>query len=276
VFTIITNVCSTDGARIRKTLPHWLRVFGSKIDEILVVVDRVRPTGRIADLHSYADSDLESIDDELVKLRALDGRVTICDLDYKKLEDVSKIWFKSGRPIRCQAGTPIFAFTYALSLAKAQCVLKLDCDMLFYDNGFSGQAISMIESNEYDFVEPPRLFLGADSDFSTRAYFVNCEGLIRQLPIVAHKLDFVRRIHRRFKGKPPYLALEKMLQKEILAKTLSGAILPGDLGFSMHVPRAEQFRERTIDSVIQLVEAGSVSLVQEKESWDYSEELWKP
>lgn len=274
MFSIVTNVCPIDGARIRKTLPHWLRVFGSSLIQVLVVVDRKPPEGRIANLHASETNEEEDIDNTLAQLQKLDQRVIACDLDYSRLADISKYWFKNGAPIRCQAGTPIFAFIYALQLAESQYVLKLDCDMLFCNNGFPDQAIASLQGERLALVEPARLYHTEDEKFSTRAYLLDIDALKRHLPINAHKLDYLRRIHRRIQAKPDYLALEQMLQKEIALGALSKIVLPQDCGFSMHVPRREQFLEDNIDSVIRRVELGQVPIGQLVTSWDYSREHW--
>ena len=274
MFSIVTNVCPIDGARIRKTLPHWLKVFGPSLSQVLVVVDRTLPEGRIASLHASEIDGEEDIDNTLAQLQELDRKVIVCDLDYSKLADISKRWFKNGAPIRCQAGTPIFAFIYALQLAEPQYVLKLDCDMLFYNNGFPEHAIASLQGERVALVEPSRLYYAEDAKFSTRAYFLDIDALKHQLPINAHKLDYLRRMHRRIQGKPDYLALEQMLQKEIAVGALSKIVLPQEYGLSMHVPRREQFLEGDIDGVIGRVELGQVPTAQRSMSWDYSREHW--
>ena len=47
--SLVTNVSANDRNRIRLIFPHWLKVFGGRIADFSVVLDRIQPTGRLAD-----------------------------------------------------------------------------------------------------------------------------------------------------------------------------------------------------------------------------------
>ena len=224
MLSLVTNVCSIDTVRIRQMLPSWLRVFGSRLNEIAVVIDETPPTGRIAALHGNASSDIEAVRAELESWRKKDSRITLHPLDSQNVNDSCRHWFIKGKPLRCQAGTPISAFTCAIDVATSPLILRCDCDMLFYDNGWVNAAAELLESGRADLVEPPRL--GVDSaennlEVSTRAFMLHRPSFENLLPIMPHKLDLPRRMHRWLHGRPPWLALEQMLDVERRCGTAS-------------------------------------------------------
>src|ERR1700747_920086 len=49
--SIASNATLADGPTLLRIVPHWLRVFGSKLGEIAIIVDSEPLEGRIAELH---------------------------------------------------------------------------------------------------------------------------------------------------------------------------------------------------------------------------------
>jgi hypothetical protein len=44
--SFVTNASRSDAVRIRQTVPRWFRVFGNRIEELVVVYDDAPPVGR--------------------------------------------------------------------------------------------------------------------------------------------------------------------------------------------------------------------------------------
>lgn len=274
-FAIASNACSADDHRIEHTVPSWLRAWGDRLTEILIVVDRQPPTGRIADLHGEAGQS-ERLDEVLAGLQASDSRVRVMDLPApEKLDQMLTRWFGQDRPIRCQAGTPIAAFAYAIDEANSDCILRCDCDMVFHDRGFVDQAFERLDQG-IDLVGPPRLGRGVavEHAVSTRAIFLDRGKLRQALPIKAHQLDWARRLHRRLHGRPFYLAFEQMLECEVQAGRLRHDVLDGDLGYSLHIPRRLDFLLSGIERIIARAEAGDIPRSQVVAGWNFNIETW--
>ena len=53
--SLVTNASANDLDRLRLVVPHWLSVFGSRLGELVIVLDEQPPTGRIAMLHARND-----------------------------------------------------------------------------------------------------------------------------------------------------------------------------------------------------------------------------
>jgi hypothetical protein len=278
-FSLVTNVSLADGLRIRRTLPHWLRVFDG-FEELLLVFDTAQPSGRIKKLHNknFKTEEFSAI---FQQLTSLDPRIRILDLPLVNSLDYSNVikqWFKIGKPVRCQAGTPIFAFIYAIHKANYNIVFRSDCDMLFSENGWLEEAMALLTYSKVHIVEPPRLGLvgqSMNSHISTRAFLMKKDVLYDEvLPIYPHKLNFPRRIHRAIFGRPPWLALEQMLSLEKMNGRLNHVILNyRNSGFSMHVAKHEQMALHYIDSVIEMVERGEVEGSQQAD-WNFVEDYW--
>jgi len=273
MLSIVTNVSLYDSSRIKTVLPHWLRVFDKVLYEVVVIFDEILPTGRIAELHKRPDKKKDVLN-SLEYLSKMDSRIKPISLDYSKLKDISKKWFQSGNPIRSQGGTPIFPFVFAIELAEKNFILKIDCDVVFYNNGFLDKALILLKENNFDLIEPPRLFYSERPTISTRAFFINYNILSEKLPLKAYKTDFIKQIYRLLKRRPAYLAFEEILQKEILKGKIKYLLLNEPLGFSMHIPRKDQFEKENIGEIVLLFESGKIPDKQKKSSWDYCEEHW--
>jgi hypothetical protein len=275
-FALATNVCATDVPRIRHTVKSWLRTFGNSLEQISITVDPQPPSGRIAALHSCSDT-LSTLRDELDALMAYDSRIVTEEFSLgAAARSAAKRWFKRGMPIRCQAGTPILAFIVSIEAAESEFVLRADCDMLFHDAGWLADGIAKLRDNAADLIEPPRLGgIRGQRDISTRALLLSPSRFSRRcLPIVAHKLDWPRRIHRRLHGRPTWLALEQMLTIEMQSGRIRHEILPDSGGFSLHVPTREDAALPWFSEVVEAVEDGKTPDKQIGAGWNFTRAAW--
>jgi hypothetical protein len=285
VITISTNVCAADDVRIRHTLPSWLRAF-PEVDEFVVVVDESPPSGRIARLHQ-GHRNLSALYSELQVICAQDSRVKVVPLRSADREAMLSKWFgprwigqypffSPPRPIRCQAGTPIWAFIFAVEVAAGDTVLRTDCDMLFSNSGWLKEAARLLESGNADLVEPRRVGELSDNyQFSTRAFALNKQNFAKRLPISASVLDPARFLHRLALGRPPWLALEQMIQRAHARGRLSATMLPAEFGSSMHVATHQQASLPWFYKVPPLVELGQFPEEQVRQGLNFSPEAWK-
>jgi hypothetical protein len=256
-FSIVTNASLADGPRLRQVIPHWIRVFGDRFSELAIVLDPTPPSGRIAELHA-GSADAGSVRLALDEAARLDARVRLVELPAPDaLRWLSGRWFRSGHPIRCQGGTPIAAFLFAISQAAEPLVLKTDCDMLFCDQGWLGEALAALGAGDVDLVRPP-LPGGGEGAISSRAFLLNPSHLQAQrLPIRAHRLDPLRRVHRRLTGRPTWLALETMFEREAEAGRLTSVTAPGR-GFALHVTSLGDMEKVRSGGVLSRVERGDL------------------
>jgi hypothetical protein len=269
---IVTNVSINDGIRIFYSLPNWVRIFNSRINKIIIIVDERPVEGRIGKLHvkSYAKFEINKVLKELAKKYSF---VKVQKLDYSKLKEVSSRFFRTARPIRCQGGTPIFAFLAAITFASDGIILKTDCDMLFYDNGWVAKAINLLNNNYYDIIEPPKLGL-SDIDFSTRAFLIDKRRFLQKMPMKAHTLGLLQIVDRKLNNRSIYLALEQMIQKEIEAGKFSSICLKDKLGYSMHIVSNNDINPESYDDVVYKVENNLIPFEQKK-FWDFNKEFWQ-
>lgn len=275
--SIATNVTSKDSSRILNVLPNWLKVFGNNIEEINIVYDKKPTEGRINDLHKTSNK-FKSIEFYFDEIISLDNRIKIIDLDYNNSSKILDKWFRGNeKPIRCQAGTPIYAFIYAIEKTKSDLVLKVDCDIVFFDSGFVAKTINEKLADEYDLIEIAKTGLMRDKvyDFSTRAFFVKKSRLFRKLPITAHKLDLLRQVHRKILKRSVYLALEQMIQKEIENNILKRMILSQESGYCMHICTEEEMHLAEINLIIEMFGKGIIPEDQLKGSENFSYNFWK-
>jgi hypothetical protein len=277
--SLTTNVCPADDVRIRHTLPSWLRVFGARLGEVIVVVDEEPPTGRIAKVHrGYAK--LNQLYDELALLEKLDRRVRIKVLDPSSCaEPTLKKWFgETARPIRCQAGTPILAFVQAFEEAQGPIILRADCDMLFYETGWLDEAIKLLTTQGYDLVEPGRAGedpLTAYMAVTSRALMMDQRTFAKKLPLLPHKLDLARRLHRWLQGRPSWLAFEQMLEEERQAGRLRYKTLDSRLGFGLHVATRQEASLAWFGQVVPFVERGELPPAQLAQGQNFAASAWE-
>lgn len=276
-FSIAANVCAADAALIRYTVQNWLRVFGQRLSEVLLVVDERPASGRIAEQHrvDFGSHDLYRALADLVKQ---DPRIRYSVLDYNALASTGQKWFRESNILRCQSGTPIFAFVQAIEEASNDMVLRTDADMLFCDNGWLDKAVGILQSNGSDIVEPPKLGMQFHPSYqlvSTRAFLVSrSEFVARCLPLKAHRLDFARRLHRLLYGRSSWLALEEIFEKEKQCNRIRHMILEPQLGFSVHVYNREDANVQSFEEMISVIERDRVPAAQIELGWNLIREAW--
>lgn len=274
--SISTNVTSQDAPRILKVLPNWLKVFGNNIHEILIVHDKKPIEGRIKELHKNLNK-VRYIEFYCDEILGLDKRIRIIDLDYNNSSEILNRWFYGNeKPIRCQAGTPIYAFIYAIEKAQSDFILKVDCDMVFFNNGFVEKIIGAYSSNKFDVGEVSKT--GSNNPhkgFSTRSFFVNRKSFYEKLPMTAHKLDILRRIHRKFNRRPSYLSLEEIIKIEIEKNRFISVVLPVELGYSMHISTIEEMNLPKICKIIEMFGNGLIPPKQISGSENFSIYFWE-
>lgn len=272
--SISTNVTALDAPRILNVLPNWLKIFGNHIIEILIVYDKKPTEGRINELHK-ASINIQPIEFYFDAILDLDKRIRIIELDYGECDYILNKWFgEKEKPLRCQAGTPIYAFIYAIDKAKSDLLLKVDCDMIFYDNGFVKESLKLLSENKIDFLEVAKTGTNNYYKFSTRAFFINKKYYYQKLPIKAHKLDIFRRVHRILNRRSVYIALEQMIQNEIEKNNLNRIILPSDLGYTMHIATIDEMNLQGISKIIELFGNGNIPEEQIKGSENFIYKYW--
>lgn len=278
MLAIATNACAHDYEIISYTVPNWLRTFGSRLDRVHIVVDERPPSGRIASNRARDRANPELLREVLARLASADSRIRISNLGELPQEQYLRKWFTEGCPDRCQAGTPILPFVAAFELPVAELVLRADCDMLFYDNGWLDAAKRLLRLGHADLVEPPRLSDSPESvavPVSTRALMIRQAPFHRRcLPFLPHRLDLLRRVHRRFHGRPTWLALEQMLDAERRRGRIRHVILDKALGFSLHVDQRRFPSREWVAGVIERIETGRVTPGQVEVGWNFSTEAW--
>ncbi len=274
--SLVTNVCSIDAPRIRMVLPHWLRVFGGCLAELVVVVDPTLPSGRISRLHGSKGS-LEEVRETLDELKRSDFRIRVIDMPTgTDLANILKKWFRSGRPIRCGAGTPIAAFIAAIEAASEQIVFRADCDMLFYNAGWLRKGIDELTIGRLDLLEPCNLSANDCGPVSMRAVMLNQQRFEeRLLPMKAFRMDILRRFKASWEGRSPWLPLEQMLEKERQGGRLRFVRLPLEYGHSLHVVTRDDAGLEIIPKVVAGVEAGLVPNSQLASGENFVASAWR-
>lgn len=283
-FSLVTNVCANDINRIRLIFPHWLRVFGSRVADLTIVLDRALPTGRIAS-HQGTGSEsrhtekLLAVEKLLLSQMEMEPRMRIIEMPQGEARAINtRKWFgPTGVNIdRCQAGTPIAAFIAAWQAGQQRFVLRADCDLLFYEAGWLDAAIDLLVTGAADMVEPPRHQLdGGDFKVTTRATLIDAPAFTqRVLPLRPHTLDHLRLLQRHLQGRPPWMALEQMLQKEREAGRLRYKVLPPELGQWLHVARNDEAGLPMMPEVAEAVRQGRIPQAQRQAGWDFDVSAW--
>jgi hypothetical protein len=270
--SIATNVSLTDGPTLLKIVPHWLRVFGKRVREVVIVVDDQPVVGRIADLHGEQAS-IGQVLSAVRKLEQSDSRVRSVALGSLEVASTQRRWFGKARPVRCQAGTPILAFAAAVDQAREDLVLRCDSDMLFCERGWLSEAMDEVGAGTHVY-EPPRFHSEPGETVSCRAFMVSQRSLGACLPLLNLKLDLARRLHRGMTGRPTWLALEQMMERSVREGEIRHRIgAKGDSGFSLHALRRNYIAESWFVRVIDAVECNQVPKAQQA-SWDLLPEAW--
>lgn len=278
MISLVTNAAPGDDRRLHHMIPSWLRTVGDHVSELLIVVDEQPPAGRIARLHGGAGS-LEALHEEIARLEASDPRIRheiLPDPDH--LEDIARRWFKWGRPMRCQDGTPILAFVYAILRGSEDLVMRADCDMVFCERGWMDASLELLRRGEADLVEPCRRDCAertASARMSTRVLLLDRTRFEQNvLPITPHRLDPARRLHRFLKRRPGWLGLEQMLEREKRDGRLRHVVLELELGFSLHMVRRSDALLPGFEAIVRSVERGELPAPQQND-WDFLPDVWR-
>ncbi len=280
MFSLVTNACASDAARLRLVVPSWQKTFGSRFDELVIVLDTEPPSGRIASLHGRVPAaGLAEVRDVLRELAGADPRIRIEELPGPEgLAETARRWFTYGEPLRCQAGTPILAFVRAFdSATRNRIVLRADCDMLFHEVGWLDEAQRLLTAAEADLVQPAGVGEGAEaSAVSTRALLLDGERFAeRCLPMRPARLDALRVVHRWWQGRPPWLALEQMFAREVEAGRIRHRVLPAGLGSSMHVSTRDEAALPGMDAVAVAFGSGEIPAAQIRAGQNFERAAWK-
>jgi hypothetical protein len=272
--SLASNATASDGPTLLRTVPHWLRVFGSHIAEVLIVIDMEPLIGRISELQR-GQSQPDKLYEAISALEASDSRVRFVSLSSLDPAPIQRRWFGEACPIRCQAGTPLLPFAATIDEAKSDIVLRCDSDMLFCERGWLlNEAIPFLQ-NGVDVYEPPRQLLGSTvAAVSTRAFLVAKTSLYTRLPLRNLRLDALRVLHRTISRRPPWLALEQMMTQSVKRGQLTHRIGKNtDLGFSLHGVKRAWTGAPWFAEVISAVEAGQVPAPQQR-SANFDPALW--
>jgi hypothetical protein len=271
MLSFVTNATLNDAIRLEIFIPHILNVFGTFVDEIIVILDTRAEEGRIKSLHS--SNAFVTIADEqfLLRLKSLDKRIKIFNCDYTRVDEISIKWF--GRPSinRCQAGTPIFAFLFGIENCNSDCIIRSDCDIFFYNNGFLEQ---LLRNKSADLIQLPML----NDDlipFSSRSFYIDRTRVEARLPLKAYRLDLLRRLHRFMKNRSSYMALEQIFQLNIDNDKIHVERQTTRWGYSMHISKREYFTEPYIHDVERSFRLGQVPEAQLRYKHDFHRELWR-
>src|SRR5215475_4269591 len=211
--SLASNATPADGPMLLRTVPHWLRVFGGHLSELLIIVDREPLAGRIAELHC-GQSLPDQFDNAIEELGRADSRIRFIELQSLNPEIVQGRWFGNARPVRCQAGTPLLAFAAAIDQASSNMILRCDSDMLFCERGWLSDANISFRQG-VDVYEPPRLHLAGDTVVSSRAFMVKKSSFYGKLPLRNLRLDLFRMTHRIIKKRSPWVAFEQIMTRNV-------------------------------------------------------------
>ncbi|HZV69762.1 MAG TPA: hypothetical protein VFG10_09465 [Saprospiraceae bacterium] len=270
MFSFVTNATLNDAVRLDVFIPHVLKVFDSHIDELLIVIDAKTEEGRIKHLHATDIINPKINDAYISRIQALDYRIRFIKCDYSEVKVISPKWFNKKNINRCQAGTPIFAFLFGIEHCKNEKIIRSDCDILFFDKGFIDR---LWNDNNHEMIQLPRLNNTWNS-FSSRSFYIDRRKMEMKLPLTAYKLNLIRQLHRFLKKRPPYLALEQMLDAAIRKDKFNFEKCSTASGYTMHIAKREEFRNIIIHEVERKFRQGFIPPQQLNYNHDYKEEAW--
>lgn len=271
--SLVSNVSRNDLYRIRHIIPHWFRMFPPEtVDEILLVLDRMPTSGRIASLHQFSFRE-DQIETALREVAAMDSRVRCIDLDKARIDRVSQKYFGMKGLIRCQGGTPIFPFFFAIEEARNSLIIKLDSDMVFSGKGIAAATVDAFAADPaLVLMNLPRFGL-APQVFSTRAFALDRHRLEALLPIRHLRLDPIRYFHRLLTGRAPCKAPEQALERETKSGRIKHAWLDSGKDSSLHVTLSWWPGLKDFPSWINALEVGNIPRGQQ--NWDFQVSAWE-
>jgi hypothetical protein len=272
--SFVTNSTRKDYLRLKYFIPAALKVFGDRISEFLIVLETKAEEGRIAAQHSSINNIDGHIlsDDRIELIKSIDSRIRFIKTDYNNINDISQKYFNEDNVIRCQTGTPIFAFLYGIENAKEDLIFRADCDVIFYDNGFINNSLN--EMNNFDVIQPPLLKNRSTQNFTTRAFFINRKRINKKFPLTLHKLDVFRRFHRKLFGRATVHSLEEIFYHNSQQGKLDIKFLSSDLGNTMHICTREEFALENIPEVIDNFTNGNIPIVQKNFIDNFNINFW--
>lgn len=284
MLSVVTNASANDAERLGLVVPHWISVLRSRLAELIIVVDTVQPSGRIAKLHEKDNDEphqakLKRVNDVISELSRWDRRIVMTALPapHERSTMIGK-WFgdKALDIDRCQSGTPILPFIAAFESANHQMVLRADCDMLFHDNGWIDKGVDLLREGSADLVEPPRCGLPKFVEISTRVLMIRADAwAISALPIKPTRLDPLRCVHRWLKGRPTWLALEQMLEASRRAGRIRYTMLSEPLGCTLHIARRDDAALAVMPAVCAAMEAGHIPPQQMAHGHNFHLRSWE-
>ncbi len=279
-FSIATNITSADLPRIKYVIPSWQESFKDRLGEIVIIYDTNKLSGRIQKLHSKTFPESDIIDAIDILKRKFHCEIKLIYLDYDKLKATSNQWFKSGTPIKCRSGSPVFAFIESIRNCSNNIVLKCDCDVVFLNTGFLEQVKLHLEN--YDIVSPPRLYF-PEQEISSRAFFLNTEKFYKRcLPLVSKRINIYEAFKYFLKGKNLFnvkkysfhKAFEDILIDNFKAKTIQHKLISADFGNSLHIISNDDLnQEITKNAIKRYIENRDIPELQ-KNAFDYDIKFW--
>ena len=87
-----------------------------------------------------------------------------------------------------------------------------------------------------------------------------------------HRVDLLRRLYRYVQGRPAWLGLEHMLQREKEQGRLQHLVLGDSLGFSLHVGRRSDVELPGFGEMVRRIESGRVPEAQDV--WNFKASAW--
>ena len=282
--TLQINLAPSDAAHAEYTIPHKLRLWTGQVDEVLLVVDLHRSSGR------YADKWLERLPrlrKFLAEVCASDLRVRVVETDYSRAtaSALAQTYF-GGRPLPAKdwMGAPIYAYIYGLHAATTRYVLHTDSDMLFGGGSqtWITEAIQVLQSHPEVIAcnplpgpptadgslrsqslerDPSAPFTYRSGRVSTRLFLLDRDRLHERIPVIPLvQPSRMRRAQAWVEGNPPYVPLEDMLSRGMEE---SGSVRVDFLGaapgmWSLHPAwRSAHFYE-SLPALIHQIEEGDI------------------
>lgn len=288
--TLQINLCPTDFAWARHTLPHQLRVLGPSVREILLVLDLDRGTGKFG----------EAWEERLPKLNGLiaeharaDERIRVEEVDYSPdMQQRVAAAFTAGRriPRKDARGAPIYGYLFGLHRAAHDHVIHLDSDMMLGGtaSGWVDDAVSILQRRSdivavnplpgpptpERVVDQPRKIWSADDElpgsfrfthFSTRIFLIDRKKLMSAIgPLTFHLAPPVhafRGLRRRYS---PYRSLEHSITVAMRRAGVFRLDTPGSRStlWSVHPrQRGDAFYQR-LPEIIRAVESDAMPEAQ--------------
>jgi hypothetical protein len=280
---LIVNAALGESALVELVLPHLVRTHKVSFDEVLVVLDCRPKEGRLA----AAQGDDRAKFHQLVESVGAANPARLVEVDYSEttVSEVAQRWFDETPSLRCSAGTPIYPFIFGMDRADAKYRLHVDCDMLFFDPGPSwiekgidvlvnyadvlfvnpsmGPHDPVLGQHEFLASEDPNTGLRQSHGFSTRAFLFDAAKLASALlPLVAHKHGVFRRLRYRAQGRPPFLALERTIARNLESSGRYRCDLEPRDGFCLHAWDRTALLDGGGQRVIRDIERGHVPRAQ--------------